>query len=149
MSPVRSVIAILGGPLLLGFIDSTLSTTLINAIGQGMPADEAAYLAIRNRPAVLAGLIATHGLACALVGYLLAKIAGAYELRHALAAAAVLTVVYTFGVLADDPRLPPLWMRLIVLIITPPALVAGATVSAQARALQTERAAAPRPEEKP
>ena len=37
--------------------------------------DEAAYLAIRNRPGVLAMIVATHALASLLTGYVLAKLA--------------------------------------------------------------------------
>jgi len=35
--------------------------------------------------------------------------------------------------------LPPMWVRLVMLLITPPALVAGAYVRGQARAIREER----------
>ena len=145
MNPVRSAAAIVGAPLLLGFIDATLSSTLVNALGQGAPADEAAFLAIRNRTPVLVAMVVMHALASALVGYIGARIAGAHEVRHALAAAALLTFVYASSVMADDQRLPPMWVRLAVLVVTPPAIVGGASIRAQVRALQPEEAGPARP----
>ncbi len=54
MSLLRSIIAVAGGVLLLLFMDATLERTLVGALAQGPPADQAAYLAIRNRTGVLA-----------------------------------------------------------------------------------------------
>ena len=135
ISPLRSVVAVVGGVLLLGFMDSTLERTLVGAIAQGSASTEAAYLAIRNRPVVLAITLATHALASTLAGYVIAKIAAAYEVRHAVAAAVLLSVGYASTFMTDNPMLPPVWVRVAMLIITTPALMAGAHVRAEARAI--------------
>jgi hypothetical protein len=145
--PVRSVAAILGGALLLGFMDSTLERTLVGVISQSMPADEAAYLAIRNRPLVLAISLVTHTLASLLCGYIVGRIAGGYEVKHGIAAGVLLAIGYASSFLSDNPMMPPAWVRIAMVLLTPPAIVAGAHVRAEARALRAEEAAAARPKE--
>ena len=140
INPIRSAVAVVGGPLLLGFMDATLSTTLVNVVAQGAMADEAAFLAIRNRPMVLGLTLVTHTLASMLTGYILAKVAGVFEVRHAMAAAAILALVYGAAIFNADPRLPPMWVRIVMLLVTPPAMIAGAHIRAEARAIQSEQA---------
>jgi hypothetical protein len=149
MNPVRSALAVLAGVMLLGFIDQTLERTLVSAIADAPPTDEASYLAVRNRPLVLVVTLVAHGFAAMLAGYILAKIAGAYETRHAIAAAAVLTVAYAFAFLSDNAMLPPVWVRVAILFVTPAALLAGATVRAQARTIQAEQVGTPHREGTP
>jgi hypothetical protein len=143
----RSAAAVLIGAVILGFIDQTLERVLVSALAATPPTDEASYLAVRNRPVVLAITLITHALAATLAGYILAKIAGLYEVRHAIAAAALLAVLYVFAFMSENVMLPPVWVRLAMLIVTPPALIAGASIRAQARSIQQE-AAAVRPEER-
>jgi hypothetical protein len=148
MSPLRSIAAILGGAVLLGFMDRTLERTLVAAMAEAPPADEAAYLAIRDQPLVLGVTVATHGLAAILAGYIGAKIAGAHEARHALATAVLLIAGYAVAFTSDNVMLPPVWVRVALLVITAPALLAGASIRAQARALPSEQAGTARPEER-
>ena len=147
MTLARGAAAVLIGAILLGFIDQTLERVLVTALADTPPADEASYLAVRNRPAVLVLTLISHALAATLAGYILAKIAGAWEVRHAIAAAALLVVVYVFAFMSDNVLLPPVWVRAVMLIVTPPALIAGASIRAQARSIQPEAAVA-RPEER-
>jgi hypothetical protein len=144
----RSAAAVLAGAILLGFIDQTLERVLVSALADAPPTDQATYLAVRNRPVVLVITLITHAFAATLAGYILAKIAGAHEVRHAVAAAAVLIVIYASAFMNPNVLLPPVWVRVAMLIITPPALVAGASIRAQARSIQQE-AAMPRLEERP
>jgi hypothetical protein len=146
LNPLRSVLAVLAGAVLLGFIDQTLERTLVSALADAPPTNEAAYLAIRNQPLVLAATLVTHALAATLAGYILAKIAGSRERHHAVAAAVVLTVAYAFAFVNPNVMLPPVWVRIVMLVVTPPANSAGASIRADARAIQEEAAAA-RPEE--
>ena len=143
----RSAAAILIGVVMLGFIDQTLERVLVTALAAAPPVDEASYLAVRNRPAVLVMTLISHALAATLAGYILAKIAGTHEVRHAMAAAAVLAVIYVVAFVSENVLLPPVWVRVAMLAVTPPALIAGASIRAQARSIQQE-AAAPRPEER-
>jgi hypothetical protein len=146
--PLRSGVAVLAGGMLLNFVDATLERILVTAVAGAPPADTAAYLAVRNRPLVLAATLVTHALAATLTGYILARSAAAFEVRHAIAAAAVISVIYAIAFAGANPMLPPVWLRALLLIVTPPALVAGAAVRAQARAIQSERAGTGQAEER-
>ena len=147
MSPMRSILAVLTGVVLVIFVRSVLEQTLVGALADA-PLDESVYLAIRNRPLVLAATLVGHALAATLAGYIVARIAGEREVQHALIAAAVLVAAYAFAFTADNPMLPPTWARIVILLITAPALAAGAAVRAQVRALHAEGAGPSRPEER-
>jgi hypothetical protein len=148
MTLARSAAAVLAGAMMLGFIDQTLERTLVSVVAGGLPADAAAYLAVRDRPLVLAVTLVTHGLAATLTGYIVARIAGGFEVRHAMATAVLLTVVYGIAFATDNVMLPPVWARAAIVVVTPPALLAGASIRAQARAIQAERGGTPHPEER-
>lgn len=145
--PVRSVAAVLGGAFLLLFMDSTLERTLVGVVSQSMPANEAAYLAIRNTLLVLVVSLVTHTLASLLCGYIVGRIAGMHEVNHGIAAGALLAIGYASSFLSDNPMMPPAWVRIAMVLLTPPAIVAGAHVRAEARALRAEEAAGTRPKE--
>ena len=136
----RSIAVVVAGLLLLGFIDQTLERTLVMVLAQGVEIkDEAAYLAIRNRPMVLAITLVTHGFASLLTGYVLAKLAGRSEVQHAAATAGLFTVAMIGASASPNVMLPPIWVRMVMLLITPPALIAGAYVRGQARIIREER----------
>jgi hypothetical protein len=140
ISIARSVTVIVLGLLLLGFIDQTLERTLVLALAQGVEVkDEAAYLSIRNRPMVLAVTLVTHGFAALLTGYVLAKMAGTREVHHAAATAGLFTIAMIGASATPNVMLPPVWVRMAMLAITPPALIAGAYIRGQARAIREER----------
>ena len=136
----RSVAVIVLGLLLLGFIDQTLERTLVLALAQAPVKDEASYLAVRNRPVVLAITVITHGFAALLTGYVLAKMAGTREVHHAAATAGLFIIAMIGASAAPNVMLPPVWARMVMLAITPPALIAGAYVRGQARVIREERA---------
>jgi len=148
MTPLRSVLAVLAGAIVVIFVRSVLEQTLVGALADTPQLDQDGYLAIRNRPAVLTATLVAYGLAATLAGYILARIAGAREIPHALAAAAVLIAAYAFAFTSDNPMLPPVWARAVILVVTPPALAAGAAVRAQVRALRAEQAGSARSEER-
>ena len=108
MSPVRSVAAIVGGILLLRILDLILPSLI------------------------------THAVASVLAGYVIGRIARAQEVRHAIAAAAVVTAAYVAGTMSDNPNLPPMPVRIALLAITGPAIVAGAWIRARARVVRGE-----------
>ena len=147
MNRLRSAAAVIGGALLILFMHGTLEQTLVRAIANGPVTNEAAFVAVRNRPVVLTLTIVTLALASTLAGYIVAKIAGAHEVRHAIGTAIVMTSIYAVAFAGDNAMLPPVWVRVAMLIVTPPALMAGASIRAQARAIQ-QGAAAQRPEER-
>jgi hypothetical protein len=145
LSPVRSAIAVVGGVLMLNFMDATLERVLVSALAPVAPIDESAYLAVRNRPGVLAATVVTHALASALAGYIIGRIAGAHEVRHAAAAAIVLAAGYAATFFTDNPLLPPAWVRVAMLVVTPFGLVGGAHVRKEARVIRAEQDGAARP----
>lgn len=132
-SLMRSVVVVLAAMLLLGFIDQTLEQALVMALADAPVTDEASYVAVRNRPQVLAMLLGTHVVAALLTGYVLAKLAGSHEVRHAAATAALATLVLLAASTAPNVLVPPVWMRVAMAVITPPALIAGAYIRGQAR----------------
>lgn len=105
MNPIRSILAIFGGLVLLNVLDRVL-------------------------------LIA-HPLSAVLAGYLIAKIARQQEVRHAIAAAAIQTGVYAYVFLFGDAGPLPVWMQVVMLVVTAPALMFGAHTRAQAREIQS------------
>jgi len=108
MSPVRSVAAIVGGIVLLRVMDLVLPS------------------------------LVTHTIASVLAGYVIGRVAREQEVRHAIAAAAVVTAAYLVGARSDNPALPPMTIRLALLAITGPAIVLGAWIRARARTIQAE-----------
>jgi hypothetical protein len=139
VSITRSIVVVLAAMLLLGFVDQTLEQTLVMALADSPVKDEAAYVAVRNRPTVLAVLLATHGVAALLTGYVLAKLAGSHEVQHAAATAALVTLLLVAASLAPNVLVPPVWVRVAMGVITPPALIAGAYIRGQARIIRAER----------
>lgn len=134
----RTVGAILLGLLIVGFIDQTLEKTTVVALADAPPTTEAAYVAVRNRPVVLIITLITHALSAMLAGYLLGRVAGSFEVRHAAATAVLATIAYIVAFMTPNVMLPPVWVRVVMLLITPPALLAGAKVRADARAIREE-----------
>jgi hypothetical protein len=139
-SVARSIVVVLAAMLLLGFIDQTLEQTLVMAMADAPIKDEASYVAVRNRPPMLAILLATHAVAALLTGYVLAKLAGSHEVQHAAAAAALLTLLLVAASMAPNVLVPPVWVRVAMAVMTPPALIAGAYIRGQARAIRSEQA---------
>ena len=147
MTLLRSGAAVIAGALLILFVHGTLEQTLVRAMADGPITSEAAFVAVRNRPVVLVLTIVTLVLASTLAGYIVAKIAGAHEVRHAIGSAVIMTGAYALAFIGENVMLPPMWVRVAMVIVTPPALIAGASVRAQARSIHQEAAAA-RPEER-
>lgn len=133
MNPLRSLIAVLGGIALISLIVEPLEFTLVNAVADQPIADMAAYFAIRNRPGMLAAKLVYNTLAALLGGYMTAKIAGATEMTHAAVAAAAQTAALIWGFTASEfAPYTPVWMRVALVLLTGPAMMAGAIIRKQA-----------------
>jgi hypothetical protein len=139
ISIARSLAVVVVALLLLGFIDQTLEQTLVQALADAPLKDESSYLAIRNRPNVLAIIVATHAVASLLTGYVLARLAGTHEVQHAAATAALATLLLVSASVTPNVMVPPVWVRMAMAVITPAALIAGAYVRGQARVIREER----------
>ena len=139
MGIARSIAVVLVGFLLLAFIDKTLEQTLVMAMANAMPKDEASYVAVRNQTNVLAIIVVTHAFAALLTGYVIGKLAGTLEVQHAAATAALVTLALINASANSNAQSPPTWALLTMALITPPALIAGAYVRGQARLIRMER----------
>lgn len=135
LHPMRSVIAVLGGFLLLFVLSQALEWVLVNAVADTPLQSTEAYLAVRNRSGVFAGVLASQAVAALLAGYTAAKIAGAAEMSHAALAAAL----YAWGIAAGEAAaIMPVWMRVATIAITAPAMLAAASIRAKARMFQEQ-----------
>lgn len=138
MNPIRSILAVLGGIALVNILTQLLEAMLIAAAAGGPVADTASLFAVRNRPAVLGGTLASNALVALLAGYLTARIAGHRELLHGGATALVVTAALARGVtVGAGAELTPLWMRAALVVVTGPAIMAGALVRARAARSQS------------
>ena len=68
-----------------------------------------------------------------LAGYMVAKIAGQYEMQHAAFAALLQTLLLVRGFAIEDAAAaPPAWVRVALVLVTVPAMLLGAAVRARA-----------------
>jgi hypothetical protein len=133
---VRSIIAVLGSIVVIFFLSDALEVPTVAMLASTRPADMDAYLLARYEPAVLAGRAGIAAAVGVLGGYLAAKIAGQYEMRHAMVALALQTFVSIRAFEADASAVQvPLWVRLALVSVTSVAMVVGAAVRARAARL--------------
>lgn len=140
---IRSVIAVMGGVLMYSVVSETLETTLVRAMADGPINDMTAYFAVRNQPVVLAVKIVVGLFTGVLAGYLSAKVAGAEELQHGAATAAIQTAAMVWGYTGGEyAALTPVWARIVLVLTTAPAMLVGAAVRRKARLALDEMDAA-------
>jgi hypothetical protein len=134
VNPLRSLLAILSGLAFISIVVELLEFTLVNAVAGQPLTDPEAYFAVRNQPRILAGKLVYNSLAALLGGYAVAKVAGHAEIAHGGFAAAVQTASLAWGALASDfSRFTPGWMWAALIVLTAPAMMAGAAIRARAR----------------
>lgn len=123
----------LGSVLLFQLLTQVLEFALVSAMAAEPITDEASYFAARNRPAVLAARVGYTAVAALLSGYMAAKIVEAYEMRHAMVAAGLVTalLISEFTV-SEYARFTPVWMRALLILLAGPVMLAGAWVRATA-----------------
>ena len=136
-NPMRSVIAVLGGMLVLFVLSQVMELVLVRTAAQQPLENLGEYIAVRNRTGVQAGLVASQVVAALLAGYMSAKLARSAELTHAGVAAGLQTVLFLWGFTSGETApLTPVWMRWAIILVTAPAMLVGAMVRAKARVLQ-------------
>ena len=135
-NPLRSAAAVIGGVALISLIVEPLEFTLVNAVADQPIQDMAGYFAVRNRPGILAAKLVYNTLAAILGGYMTARIAQTEELKHGALAAAVQTTALIWGFTAGEyASAMPVWMRIAIVLVMGPAMMAGAWIRAQAAAM--------------
>jgi len=138
MNPIRSLVAVLGGILLISVVVEVLEFTLVSARAGSPITDIQAYFAVRNQPVMLAAKLVYNSLAAVLGGYMIAKVAGSHEMLHATGGALVQTVALVWGFTAGEyAAFTPVWMRVALVGLTGPAMLAGASVRTRAARSQT------------
>ena len=138
VEPLRSLLAVVVGLVLIRLLGQILEQTLVLSIADQPPTDVASYVAVRNRGWVTTVLLGVHAFVSVMAGYVVGKIAGEQEVRHSVIVGALQLVLFLWAFTAADASvLPPLWARLALLAISVPALAAGATVRADARLIHT------------
>jgi hypothetical protein len=133
MNPGRSILAALGGFLLFQVLTQMLETTSVAVVAGGSLADEASYFAVRNRPGLLVTKLGYTAAAALLSGYLSAKIAVVHEMRHTMAAAALVTAILVWEFTASEyAHYTPVWMRVALVAITGPIMLVGGWIRTSA-----------------
>ena len=139
----RMIVAVLGALALFSVLTQQLEYTLVNAIGGEAVKDPASYMAVLTRPWMLAVKLAFNVLLALLAGYMSARIAGAREVALAGIAAAAVTATLVVGLISGPYAALPLWTRLLLMVTTGPAMLAGAWIRMQARLASEPPLAAP------
>jgi hypothetical protein len=130
---VRSLIAVLGGVVIVYVLGGILEGPLVARLASVRPTSIEELIVVRNEPAVLLGRLAVTGFVGLLAGYVLAKIAGVSEMPHAAASAALQGFIVMRG-FATDPGAASvsLAMRLAFVAVAAAAMLAGAAIRARA-----------------
>ena len=137
MGFIRSILAILGGMGLISIITQVLEFTLVGAAAGGQLTGMEQYFEVRNRPSLLAAGLVYNTVAAVLGGYMVAKIAGQQEMAHARIAALVQTAAMIYGFTAGEyAQFTPAWMRIALIAIVGPAMLAGASIRKRAEQLE-------------
>jgi hypothetical protein len=133
---VKSIIAVLGGIVVISFLSQLLEVPLVQAFAASPIEDLNGYYAARNQPPMQVALVLIAGVTGILAGYLVAKVAGEYELQHAAVAALVQAALLARGFAAEDAAVAlPGWVRMAMVVVTMGAMLLGATVRARAARL--------------
>jgi hypothetical protein len=132
MNPIRSVIAVLGGFVVFGFVVQAMEMALVGSLAGGEVGGYAEYFALLNRPGPAAGRVLMHGAAGVLAGYLVARVAGTAEVKHAVATAILQLIVFAAALRGEFGGLTQPWVWAALIAITPIAMLLGATIRARA-----------------
>jgi hypothetical protein len=137
---VRSIIGVLGGIVIISFFTQLLELPLVNVLAPGPITDMNAYLAARNQTAIHVAMLVIAAVTGLLAGYLVAKIAGQYEVQHAAFAAVLQTLLLIRSYATADPATAlPLWLEVALVMVTVAAMLLGASVRARAAKLEPSR----------
>ena len=99
----------------------------------GTVTDMASYFAVKNRPVMLGAQIGYTSFAAVLGGYVTARVAGTREILHGGVAALGKTMALAWGFTAGEyAGFTPVWMRMLLVLVTGLAMLAGASIRARA-----------------
>lgn len=130
---VRALIAILGALVLFSGLSQVLEYTLVRTAGGDSLTSMAAYMAILNRPSMLAIKLAINVAVAVLTGYMCARIAGSREMLFAALTAAAESCTLAWGLTTGEYAVLPLAVRILLVATAGPGILAGAWIRLQAR----------------
>jgi hypothetical protein len=146
---LRGIGAAVVGVVSYRIITVLLEMMLVGSNSETPPQDYAAHYAVLSRPGVAAAKLVIDSLVAVWAGYMAAKVAGERELTYGLLAAILVTVQLAWQHLASDfAGATPWWMRAGLLLVTPPAMLAGAWVRGRARVAAAGTAGPGQPQER-
>jgi hypothetical protein len=133
---VRSVIAVLGGLVIISFLSQLLEVPLVRALADASPTNMDEYMTARNHPSMHVAMLIIAALTGLLAGYMVAKIAGGQEMLHAAAAAVLQALLFLRGFAGEQGAAAlPAWVHAGVVVVTAGAMLLGAAVRARAARL--------------
>src|SRR3712207_415520 len=102
------------------------------------------YLAARNRPPMRVALLGIAAVSGLLAGYVVAKIAGEYEMPHVAVAALLQAALLLRDFAAEDAGTArPVWLRVGLVSVTVSAMLLGGAVRARAAKLTPSKEVGP------
>lgn len=120
------------------FLIELLEPPTVALLASQRPADMDSYMAARNEPGVLPGRIAVYGVVGLLAGYMVAKIAGHYEMAHAAAALLLQAYMMLRGFATEPAAVAlPYDRRAMLVAAVGIAMLAGAAVRSRAARFST------------
>jgi hypothetical protein len=130
---MRSIVAVMAGLGSVSILVELLEVALVSAVAGGTVTDMASYFAVKNRPLMLGAQLGYNSIAAVLGGYVAAKVAGTREMLHGGVTALLKTAALAWGfTLGDYAGFTPAWMRIMLVLVTGPAMLAGASIRARA-----------------
>ncbi len=139
MNLPRAIVSVIAGIGLMTMVVQVMENMLVTSFAAQPVTTIGEYFAARNTPGLMAAMIGITAMAGILGGYTCARIARGEEIRMALLAALIQSVVlawdYTTGEYAWGT---PVWMRITLCLISGPAMLTGASIRARAAALEPD-----------
>ncbi len=130
---LRSILAVLVGIVVAYVLAQQLEGVMVRSAAGRNLHTAGDYFAVRNTPSILAGRLVLSLATGILGGYMAARIAKEGAFGVAAIAAAALTVMlavdFTSGEFAWGT---PVWMRIALVVVTGPAMLAGAAIRIRA-----------------
>ena len=137
MSFVRTILALVVGILLAYGLPWVLERVLVESMAGRSLYTAGDYYAVRNTAGILAARLVMAVFLSVLAGHVAARVAGEDAVRTVAIAAAALSIMliweFTGGEFAWGT---PIWMRIVLVAITGPAMVLGAYARAMAAELR-------------
>jgi len=141
MGLIRAILAVLVGVLLAYGLPWLLESVLVTTFAGRNLYTTGDYYLVRNTPGIIAARLGMAVFLSILAGHVAARIAKEDEVRTVAVAASAITMILLWDYTGSEVAgLTPIWMRVIIVVVTGPAMVLGAYVRAAVSQLRAEEA---------